>query len=950
MRVRWTEEEIKLLLGYYKKMHSGEMHKNHPLVIEASNAIRNLPCNLKYSKHSEIFRNPNGVVLKLANFLYLDPQYPGVGMKGCSELDRIIFNQMICSSSFNKIILAFLSSLKNIGAKGDGMGNQNEFNELAHQLNISYAGSNILPAESCYLNTSPIISFGLGRFTHVPWIVFTNYDQKVKSGIYPALLFYTEEQKIILTYCVSESNTSNFNWNENFVKDLPQIKDILPKTDRYLSSYVYKTFNIPNETQELNLEDLILNLEKVIEDFHEQFRDKNKNLIQRNEMTTNKYPFAFKNWFSSNIGGVRLPMNNKTGRPLGDKIIEGTIHHLIREMISAFKAEKGKFLCVLVGGPGNGKTDLMEFAAEVFFEQFGIDPKVGKGTLQTGFKLNNRKAKFENQDYILNLIQDASQRDTGSISPLESLYNDFEDLHCADNILTLICINRGVLENTLSKSRNVLEPISKYKQLIDKIHSYNNLQSIIDDSKIWGDKISEINLFTWSMDFDTLFNENESINANLINEIIDKSNCLDDFQKSSNLSPVCSSFEFLSNNFKVFNLSRLLRHSEILNGKRFTYRELFSMIAYLFHHSAEEHSHYEQKLLDYERLPDYNYIERFNLLYPLYQKSTPFRFFNYFLEPKKELIDNCIKPYHSNKSSLLRQFFETLSKIDSNVSEIPGFINSNGSSLFDPIFFEDNNFEFEDKNGEIFRLKKIIDKILYNEKIESENFSNILQPLEIELITILEHIKDSYCLSIDYDDFNATQLNGVDQLKTYLNNLIISIFKRSLLFSNFYFKDKELVQEYLGLVQADSSPFISVLQDSLTIQNKIENSLSTNIGQTSGELKNNVIEKSNIVFIESLPKPRNSMPSSDQIILTYSVRGQKKDEIIVITYNLFKSIKKNEQQIFTACLDKNYLLWQELKKIELSNRSNANGGEIHIPDMNGKRIKVTRSPFKVEII
>ena len=294
--------------------------------------------------------------------------------------------------------------------------------------------------------------------------------------------------------------------------------------------------------------------------------------------------------------------------------------------------------------------------------------------------------------------------------------------------------------------------------------------------------------------------------------------------------------------------------------------------------------------------------------------------------------------------------FGTLSKVDKNISEIPGFISSKGSSLFDPIYYEDNNFEFENSKGEKIKLKKIIDKILYNQKIESDVFSQILQPIEIELIKILENIKDSYCLNIDYDDFNSTQLNGVDQLKTYLNNLIVSIFKRSLLFSNFYIKDKDLFQEYLYLVQKDSSPFIQVLQESLTIQNKIENSLSTNIGQTAGELKNNVIEKSNIVNIDSLPKPTNSMPSSDQIILTYAVRGQKNDEIIVITYNLFKSIKKNEKQIFAACLDKNYLLWQELKKIELSNRSSTNGGEIYIPDMGAKKIQVTRSPFKIQII
>lgn len=950
MRVVWTEEEIRLLLSYYVKMKSGEMHKGHPLVIEASKEIRDLSINREYSNSDPKFRNPNGIALKLANFLYLDPNYAGSGMKGCSELDRLIFEQVILNRNLKTIIIEFLSVLKNIGKKGDGMGPQNQFNGLANKLNISYAGSNILPTEDCFMNTSPIISFGLGRFTHVPWIVFTNYNQKVKEGIYPAVLFYTEEQKIILAYCVSESNSSNINWNEHIIQDLPKIKDILPRTDKYLSSYVYRMYDIPENLSLLNIEELILNLEKVIGDFHEQFQHKSEILKQSIQMKTDQYPFAFKNWFSSNVGGVRLPMNNNSGRPLGDQIIEGKIHHLIREMIVDFREKKGKFLCVLVGGPGNGKTDLMEFASEIFFKEFNIDLNKGKDTLKDGFRLNNRKAKYNHDEIVLNLIQDASQRDPNSQSPLDSLFNDFEELDHYDNVLTLICINRGVLENTLSKSKIASEPISKHKKLISKIHTYNNLQSIINDSKIWGDVISDVNLFTWSMDFDTLFKENESINDNLIKEIIEKSDCDNRFQTASVLSPIESSRQFLKNEFKLFNLSRLLRHSEILNGKRFTYRELFSIMAYLFHHSEDEYVNFEIVLKDYESLPSYELIEKFNVLFPLYQKSTSFRFFNYFIEPKKELIDNCLKPYSTKDQIILKQMFYTLSKVDTNMSEIPNFISSRGSSLFDPIYFEDNNFEFLNDNEEIHLLKKIIDKTLYNQSINSNDFTSFLEPIEIELIKILEGIKNSYCLNIDYDDFNSTQLNGVEQLKTYLNNLIISIFKRSLLFSNFYIKDKDLVQEYLELVQNDSSAFIHVLEESLTTNNKIENSLSTNIGQTSGELKNNVIEKSNIATIESLPKPLNSMPSSDQIILTYHVRGQADNEIIVITYNLFKSIKKNEKHIFSACLDKNYLLWQELKKIELSNRSNVNGGEIFIPDLGGKRIKLTRNPFKIQII
>ena len=379
MRVNWVEEEIRLLLSFYQKMQSGDMNKSYSLVIQASEAIRNLSINKEYSQNDPKFRNPNGIALKLANFLFLDPNYSGKGMKGCSTLDKKLFKEVYMTdisekrgndsqnniSEIEKIIKAFIEKIPKMGVKGSAMGHSNLFNGLAQEFDLSYAGSTVKAPKVEYLNTSPVISFGLGRFTHVPWIVFTNYDQKVMAGIYPALLFYTEEQKIILAYGVSESKDSNINWNENIIKGLTLVRDILPSTDKYLSSYVYKMYDIPNNLNLLNIDELILNLEKVIGDFHEQFQHKSEILKQSIQMKTPQYPFEFKNWFSSNIGGVRLPMNNKSGRPIGDQIIEGKIHQLIREMISDFKVTKGKFLCVLVGGPGNGKTDLMEFASDI---------------------------------------------------------------------------------------------------------------------------------------------------------------------------------------------------------------------------------------------------------------------------------------------------------------------------------------------------------------------------------------------------------------------------------------------------------------------------------------------------------------------------------------------------------------------------------------------------------
>lgn len=785
MRVPWTREELLILFKKYPLLRSGDMHKNHPEIINISNEIRSLSANLENSKKDNKFRNPNGVALKFANILHIDPEHTGKGMKGASKLDRTLFEEY--------------------------------FNKTA---NIK---------KKCNLE-----------------------DQQA------GYILEQKEQKV------------------------------------------------------------------------------------ENKM---KYPHAFRKWYSSNIGGVRLPMNNKTGRPIGDNIIEGKIHGLIKEMIVAFKLNKGKCLCVLVGGPGNGKTDLMEYAAELFFEVFDIDKNVGKVNLQEGFKLNNRKATYVHGDYVLNLIQDASQRELSDNSPIESLFKDLEELNESKNALTLICINRGVLESVYTNSKNSSNSIYKHKDLIQKIHSYNNIQSIINDYKIWGGNVLDINLYTWSMDFDTLFFENETLDNNLIKSIIDKSECLKNFIISDSLTPTSVAYNFLNNDELLFNFSKLLRSYEIINGKRFTYREVFSLIAHLFYFSEQQFDKFKIDLEEYNNIACHDIISRFNLMFHFYKYTPNYRLFNYFIEPEKGLQDIAIKPY-INDSGKLKEFFNSFSKSPRNRSEVPVFIRTKACQIFDPLYYDDNFFIIKNDLGKEITLKSFVDSVIYNQELNIHNFSNILNPIEIELIELIDQIKSDKCLKIDPEKLNSTQLNGIDSFKTFLNNLIIGLFKRALFVSNYYIKDSKLVNEYIDLINNDYSPFINTLDESMTINSKIENSLTTKIGQTSSELTNNVIEKNRLTRIISVKKPTNSMPKSDQIIFEYdhNLGSTNVKKYIIITFNLFKSIKKNAENIFQACLDKNYLMWKELKKIELSERNNS--GEIFIPDMNIK-LKITRNPLKI---
>lgn len=86
----WLRDEIILALDLYFSPDRGSIDSTSPKVIELSNLLRKLPLVL-VRPDEEKFRNPNGVSLKLSNFLAIDPKYGGKGMSRTSKLDREVF-------------------------------------------------------------------------------------------------------------------------------------------------------------------------------------------------------------------------------------------------------------------------------------------------------------------------------------------------------------------------------------------------------------------------------------------------------------------------------------------------------------------------------------------------------------------------------------------------------------------------------------------------------------------------------------------------------------------------------------------------------------------------------------------------------------------------------------------------------------------------------------------
>lgn len=83
----WSTDELVLALDLYFQS-GGWIDDMDSRVIELSEILNALP---HHAEDPETFRNPNGVSMKLANFLRFDPAYTGEGLRRGGKRDEEIF-------------------------------------------------------------------------------------------------------------------------------------------------------------------------------------------------------------------------------------------------------------------------------------------------------------------------------------------------------------------------------------------------------------------------------------------------------------------------------------------------------------------------------------------------------------------------------------------------------------------------------------------------------------------------------------------------------------------------------------------------------------------------------------------------------------------------------------------------------------------------------------------
>ena len=173
------------------------------------------------------------------------------------------------------------------------------------------------------------------------------------------------------------------------------------------------------------------------------------------------YPAGLLDWAGHRKGGVRKPFDNKTGRPLGKQIETKLVRQIntwLDDLIENGLNEKTPRFIMLVGGPGNGKSDAIDGCISQFDDKLNAKGALVKsfaGALKSDpntvpprlvkVSIDNYSYGKLPKDLQISLVQDATESGNNITAEAALLDNIISIAESLDNQIYICCVNRGIL-------------------------------------------------------------------------------------------------------------------------------------------------------------------------------------------------------------------------------------------------------------------------------------------------------------------------------------------------------------------------------------------------------------------------------------------------------------------------------------------------------------------------
>ena len=322
-----------------------------------------------------------------------------------------------------------------------------------------------------------------------------------------------------------------------------------------------------------------------------------------------QFPAGLLGWAGHRSGGVRRLFDQSSGRPSGVVIQTNLLRRLetwVDELVDG--AVNAPRIVLLVGGPGNGKTEAVESTIHAFDRKFN-----GGNTLAQAFRplfapvLGRAVPRLASVDIAaqfkesfisaLSIVQDASVTDPTfpSRSPALLLVDDLSKFVADSSAgVYLACVNRGVLDDALTAAidggqvvvQGLLEDIVRAVGLSPSAPSCWPLER-------------HSTIAVWPMDVESLLVTSVSGDDPPAKQLLDSAThakAWPEYGKcpAGNKCPFCLSRKLLVDNSHQAQLLQILRWYELATMKRWSFRDLFSLVSFLL--AGEPRSGIDEKL------------------------------------------------------------------------------------------------------------------------------------------------------------------------------------------------------------------------------------------------------------------------------------------------------------------------------------------------------------------
>lgn len=308
------------------------------------------------------------------------------------------------------------------------------------------------------------------------------------------------------------------------------------------------------------------------------------------------YPDRLLDWAGHRSGGVRKLFHDQANRPSGELIRTGLLERLetwLSDLVGGKPATPRVVL--LVGGPGNGKTEAIEACIRRLDEIGLLHGKLVEAVSKqfsagTGRALP-RLARFDvgelaggRQVLKLAIVQDASVEDAAlpGMTPPQLLLSDLENHALGEKSdVYLACVNRGVLDEAFSAS--IDGGRDDARDLLAQV--IRSVGLAWDAPSCWPLE-GRPGIAVWPMDVDSLLVPTAGGDVPPARRLLDIATNASDWPAAGScpagdLCPHCSSRTWLDDERRRAALLKLLRWYELASGKRWSFRDLGSLLSFL---------------------------------------------------------------------------------------------------------------------------------------------------------------------------------------------------------------------------------------------------------------------------------------------------------------------------------------------------------------------------------